>query len=1291
MSIDPLRLVIGGALIVAGFLPIPGAQFLTPIGVSMVLGSITIGGTAAGAALSSRQIGTLVSNSQRSDSPVPVVYGKAKLGALICDKRVDETSTDNEDLYVAAVFCHGSRDGGGIHRIDEIYFNDVLAVDTVDVITGPFTAGTLAVTEVDGASDADWSAAAIGGTDLDTLFSAWAATDTGKGIAGLILKLTYDAAIYTQGVPVVTAIVQGNLVEDNRSEVSGVNQTFADANPDTITRASGSFSTDGYVAGDRVAVSGSASNDGAYTIASVAATVLTLVAGDALVAEGPAGGITLKRWANPATGGGDNPALCVRDYLLSAIYGPGLAASQIDEASFNAMANYYDDLITVPDDATGTRNQARYTCNGWLSTGRSIRANLDELLSCCRGNLIYEGGVYRLFTTRSVTPSTVTLTEDNIVGGMEFTNAGNDEKLNVARATIIDPDKSYQPDTVQWPNAGAANAFLTEDNSFEKRLDVDLPFTNEDHRAENILDIRLSESRQGIKIVLTATEEALQYQIGDVAPVTLETPGWTAKNFWVMGIGLLQNSLVRLALVEYDATSYTHGAQIDAEQEPDTNLPDPFNITVPTGLTLVDQMGQTATGLSIPEILVTWTDVAEAFIKRYDIQAKLASDSIWQQYGEEVQGVEQFKIRGVPLEPGDIDWDVRIRAVNTLGAISAWVEDVVTVDLYDRFIIWLPEREAEDRWIGFPRDTPSDALAIALFETGTGTTIRNAVANTADFTITTGAGSAWIEGPAGGGYDFNETAHAVATHATAFDVGLTTAFTIDIILRWDADAAARQNLVRHDQDYFIELTTTGAIRYGTRDNWATITPGVDLSSNGLDLQGKWVHVHWEYDGADVSTFYINGVLEATDTGSAAASVAAISDDLDIGGNGATERINGAIAFVRVVLGARPTFPFLADVLSQSAIRQIDISIASVFSQTLQDFHILLRGPGVAHGMTALVDADVLGAIGFVSTGGGGLNILGFSDNTTAPLLLQGNMGDSVPGQNPIIVLEAWKESGTGRTAAATVEKILELRAGTTPVFGFTAEGELRIGTGTSDINPDVTVGITMDQGTNIDDFLDIRSSTVAHGMTAFCETDIFFTMKPASAFGGLEWMILKESGDFGGNPTLQIRVVSDSFTDVVKTTAGRGSCEFEISDRSGVASTAYAADENLFVVRNSGTTAFIVDEDGDLYANGTTGTGATVGLFDKYNDAHLVRAFDLAVDRKGLKGLIRSGWDQHVQYNEAALVECGVLGDTVANGGLVCITQLQRLHNGAIWQAYCERQVLRARVAELERLQLTKG
>ena len=63
--------------------------------------------------------------------------------------------------------------------------------------------------------------------------------------------------------------------------------TFADADPDTISRTVGSWLDDGFSAGQTITVSGSTSNDGLFTIDSVTPTTITLLASDTLSDDGP--------------------------------------------------------------------------------------------------------------------------------------------------------------------------------------------------------------------------------------------------------------------------------------------------------------------------------------------------------------------------------------------------------------------------------------------------------------------------------------------------------------------------------------------------------------------------------------------------------------------------------------------------------------------------------------------------------------------------------------------------------------------------------------------------------------------------------------------------------------------------------------------------------------------------------------------------------------------------------------------------------------------------------------------
>lgn len=69
------------------------------------------------------------------------------------------------------------------------------------------------------------------------------------------------------------------------AHTTSVSLTYVHAVPATITRGAGSFVTDGFTAGMSVDVAGTASNDGRYTVDTVAALTLTLATGDQLVNE----------------------------------------------------------------------------------------------------------------------------------------------------------------------------------------------------------------------------------------------------------------------------------------------------------------------------------------------------------------------------------------------------------------------------------------------------------------------------------------------------------------------------------------------------------------------------------------------------------------------------------------------------------------------------------------------------------------------------------------------------------------------------------------------------------------------------------------------------------------------------------------------------------------------------------------------------------------------------------------------------------------------------------------------
>ena len=222
-------------------------------------------------------------------------------------------------------------------------------------------------------------------------------------------------------------------------------------------------------------------------------------------------------------------------------------------------------------------------------------------------------------------------------------------------------------------------------------------------------------------------------------------------------------------------------------------------------------------------------------------------------------------------------------------------------------------------------------------------------------------------------------------------------------------------------------------------------------------------------------------------------------------------------------------------------------------------------------------------------------------------------------------------------------------------------------------NSEQTRGLTIHMDGNDDNILDLKAAEVAHGRTSHGETDTFFSLAKydANKGGCLQYVLMDNEAQ---TPCYEIRTTGGQAT-TNKTEANCfGLMQFRIAQHDGSnAANGMTADGVAFAIRctNNGgddRAIFAVDEDGDVFAgNGT----AMTDMSDDKNDPALLRGFDHAVDELGLaKGMIKNRWDDFVKTRDQDLVELGVLGDTVENGGLYCVTQHTRLMNSAIWQVY---------------------
>jgi hypothetical protein len=161
----------------------------------------------------------------------------------------------------------------------------------------------------------------------------------------------------------------------------------------------------------------------------------------------------------------------------------------------------------------------------------------------------------------------------------------------------------------------------------------------------------------------------------------------------------------------------------------------------------------------------------------------------------------------------------------------------------------------------------------------------------------------------------------------------------------------------------------------------------------------------------------------------------------------------------------------------------------------------------------------------------------------------------------------------------------------------------------------------------------------------------------------------------GGEGIYLQGVIGSGQGSTAKSTSAGAPVIIKGTKESSNAAAAMASNENCAVILNHTNTRFIFDAEGDFHADASSTT------FDAYDDAQLVRAYDLSHG----KGVVNSKFDKFVAYNHEKLAELELVGreDDGTPNSFVNVTGMQRLHNGAIWQQYEKHQRLAEAVYEM--------
>lgn len=367
-----------------------------------------------------------------------------------------------------------------------------------------------------------------------------------------------------------------------------------------------------------------------------------------------------KKVYNPTTdttAWSDNPALCLRDYLISN-YGLSEEVGNIDDDLVNTA-------VSICNETNTDAGTTRYTCNGAFTTDLTPYDVINNLLTPMGGMLWYAQGKWRMKPAYWTAP-VLDLDEDDLRSSIGVaTRHSRRDNFNVVKGTFRGEESNWQ--TTDYPQVDSA-AFLAADNGQESVADVDLPFTDNSIEARRLARIALERNRQQLTVTAAFGLKTMRVQVGDNIRLTNSRFGWANKEFevlsWNFGLTEGLDLQVNMTLRETAETVFDEVDDGIVYERDNTTLLSPFEVPS-VGISAV------ATTQILREKLTNVIDVSVTSgrpegIDRVEVEFKKSSESEYTSVGTGEIGL----FRVVDVETGD--YDFRARAINSFGVRGEW-------------------------------------------------------------------------------------------------------------------------------------------------------------------------------------------------------------------------------------------------------------------------------------------------------------------------------------------------------------------------------------------------------------------------------------------------------------------------------------------------------------------------------------------------------------------------------------------------------------------------------------------
>lgn len=364
----------------------------------------------------------------------------------------------------------------------------------------------------------------------------------------------------------------------------------------------------------------------------------------------------------------DNQALCTLDALRwSRMF--NVPDADIDMDAFSAAANVADELVASGPGTT----ERRYTVNGSIPFDRPPLEVISSLVKAGAGFPVYTQGKWT-YVPGAYTAPVMDLDESDLVGGLSFQpGPGKSARHNKATGTYIDASQDFE--VVEFSQL-IINAYI-EDDLEELEKTFEFALTNSGPTSRRLAKISIERGRYGLTVSLVAKFKALRLTPGDRINLSIERLGWTPKVFRVEATEFSFESGVKLDLREDAPEIYDwqEGDVLALDPPPAIQIPEALEISPPTNIVVDEELYQTITRAAIKvRMLVSWDEDEDRVARGYDVQFRKVGATTW------TDAVTFWQDNSVEInDVDDDDYEVRVRAINTLGARSDWATVEYTV------------------------------------------------------------------------------------------------------------------------------------------------------------------------------------------------------------------------------------------------------------------------------------------------------------------------------------------------------------------------------------------------------------------------------------------------------------------------------------------------------------------------------------------------------------------------------------------------------------------------------------